>query len=248
MKQIRASIRIVLFFICTLGLYSIWWLASFFVPNKVYWRQVIFYAWTQSFVQISGMKIKVVGTPPKPPFFLVSNHLSYTDIGALRFAADGVFVAKSEVRSWPVAGPIVRDMGTVFIDRTNRRDIPRAGKEILERLQQGEGVIVFPEGTSTKGETVLPFNSSFLHFAAEGDVPVSYASISYSTEPGQPPASTYVCWWEDISFFAHLWRLFKLPRYTATVVFGESQITNHDRKALAADLRERVARSFEPVL
>jgi 1-acyl-sn-glycerol-3-phosphate acyltransferase len=248
MTHIRAAYRTFIFLSATLGLYAIWWVAHFFVRKKINWRQAIFGWWTASFVRISKMRVEVVGEPPRPPFFLVANHLSYTDIGALRYAAKGVFVAKAEVKGWPVAGPIVRDMGTVFIDRRNRRDIPRAGKEILERLEQGEGVIVFPEGTSTKGETVLPFNSSFLQFAAEGDVPVSYASLSYRTDEGLPPASNYVCWWEDISFFAHLWRLFKLPRYTAIVTFGEEPITNHDRKALAAELRQRVADNFEPVL
>jgi 1-acyl-sn-glycerol-3-phosphate acyltransferase len=105
------------------------------------------------------MEIEVIGTPPKPPFFLVTNHLSYVDIGALRSVVKGVFVAKIEVSQWFVAGRIVRDMGIVFIDRKNRRDIPRAGAEIIHRLDEGEGVIVFPEGTSTKGEDILPFNS-----------------------------------------------------------------------------------------
>jgi 1-acyl-sn-glycerol-3-phosphate acyltransferase len=70
---------------------------------------------------------------------------------------DGVFVAKGEMEGWFLAGKICRDMGTVFITGKTRRDIPRAGAEIIKRLEQGEGVIVFPEGTSTKGEDILPF-------------------------------------------------------------------------------------------
>ena len=58
-------------------------------------------------------------------------------------------------------------MGNIYIDRTNRRDIPRAGELVIEALNRGEGVIVFPEGTTTKGDEVLPFNSSFLQFAAQ---------------------------------------------------------------------------------
>lgn len=248
MKFLRALVRTILFTTATLGLYLIWFVVNLFIPNKVYWRQVIFDRWTWSFVKFSGMRLEVIGTRPKPPFFLVSNHLGYTDMAALRQAVTGVFVAKSEVLTWPVAGSIIRNLGTVFIDRQNRRDIPRAGKQILERLESGEGVIVFPEGTTTKGETVLPFNSSFLHFAAEGNVPVSYAALSYGTPAGEPPASDYVCWWEDISFFAHMWRLFSLPYYTATVTFGEEPITNHDRKALAAELHQKVIEKFTPVL
>ncbi len=138
-------------------------------------------------------------------------------------------------------------MGVIFIDRTNRRDIPRAGAVIIDRLNAGEGVIVFPEGTSTKGEDVLPFNSSFLEFAAKTDLPVSYASITYRTPDGSPPASTMVCWWEDISFVAHMVRLFRLGRFTAVITFGEEPVVNIDRKALACELRSRVRETFVPV-
>ncbi len=248
MRFIRAAIRFILFLFATLGLYGFWWLASFFVPNKVRWRQVIFYAWTKSFAVLSGMKIEVKGTPPQPPFFLVSNHLSYTDIAAIRAVATGIFVAKYEVSQWPVIGKIVSDMGTIFINRQNRRDIPRAGKVIIDRLSQGEAVIVFPEGTSTKGETIIPFNSSFLQFAAEGNVPVSYCSVSYRTDSDGPPASARICWWEDIGFLKHIWRHLQLKKYTAIISFGDSPITNPDRKLLAAELRDRVEAIFTPVL
>jgi 1-acyl-sn-glycerol-3-phosphate acyltransferase len=248
MKYVRAIVRLVLFIAATFGLYGIWFVLHFFIPNKTYWRQLAFGSWTRAFVWISGMEIEVIGTPPKPPFFLVANHLSYVDIGALRSTVEGVFVAKAEVKDWFVAGRIVRDMGVIFIDRKNRRDIPRAGEEIIEKLTDGEGVIVFPEGTSTKGEEVLPFNSSFLEFASRTDLPVSYASISYRTPEGEPPASKMVCWWEDISFMEHLFRLFTVRRFTAILDFGDEPVVNPDRKQLAAELRQRVRERFIPII
>ncbi|HSK31557.1 MAG TPA: lysophospholipid acyltransferase family protein, partial [Candidatus Limnocylindria bacterium] len=168
--------------------------------------------------------------------------------GLLRSTVNGIFVAKAEVDDWFIAGRIVRDMGVIFIDRKNRRDIPRAGAEIIQKLSEGEGVIVFPEGTSTKGEDILPFNSSFLEFAAKTDLPVSYASISYRTPEGEPAASKMVCWWEDISFMSHLFRLFTLRSFTAILDFGEESVVNPDRKQLAVELRRRVKEKFIPVI
>ena len=167
MKYIRAFIKIILFFASSFGLYGVWFVADFIIPNKQYWRQLIFRTWGRWFVRIAGMEVEVIGEKPKPPFFLVSNHLGYADIPVLRAVIESVFVAKKDIEGWFLAGKIVRDMGMIFINRENRRDIPRAGAEILDTLRDGEGVIVFPEGTSTNGEKVLPFNSSFFEFAAK---------------------------------------------------------------------------------
>jgi 1-acyl-sn-glycerol-3-phosphate acyltransferase len=248
MRNIRAFIRFTLFFVTTLGLYAGWFIADFVIPNKIYWRQIIFKLWAQSFVKISNMKIEIIGNAPKSPFFLVCNHLSYIDVPALRAVLEGIFVAKLEVESWFLAGRIVRDMGNIFINRKNRRDIPRAGREIIGRLDEGEGVIIFPEGTSTKGENVLPFNSSFLEFAAKTDLPVSYASISYKTSAGEMSASEAVCWWDDTVFMNHLWRLFKVKEFTAIINFGNAPISNPNRKELANELHEKVSEKFIPVL
>lgn len=247
MTNLRAAFRFVLFTVATLGVYAIWFVANPFIRDKRQWRQTTFGAWTNSFVRISKMKVEVIGTPPTPPFFLVTNHLSYTDIGAIREVVKGVFVAKNEIEDWFLAGRIVRDMGNIFIDRTNRRDILRAGEKIIERIDHGEGVIVFPEGTSTKGDEILPFNSSFFEFAAKSAISVSYASLTYQTPPGEMPASVAVSWWDDTGFFAHVWRLFKIREYTAVLHFGDAPIMNSDRKELAKELYRRVSTTFSVV-
>ncbi|RMF98725.1 MAG: 1-acyl-sn-glycerol-3-phosphate acyltransferase, partial [Acidobacteria bacterium] len=143
MKYILASIRFILLLLTTFSIYFAWWIISFIIPNKSLWRQVCFRFWALLFSRIIGMKIEVIGSPPKPPFFLVSNHLSYVDIPLIRSVVDGVFVAKSEIREWFLIGKITADMENIFINRQNRRDIPQAGEKILEKLDAGEGVIVF---------------------------------------------------------------------------------------------------------
>ena len=248
MKYLLAALKFSLFFIATCGHYVVWFLLSFIIPNQVYWRQLVFRSWTNWFARLAGMTIEVIGEPPHPPFFLVSNHLGYVDIAALRGVVTGVFVAKREIDGWFLAGRMVRDMGNIYIDRNNRRDIPRAGEKIIEKLNEGEGVIIFPEGTSTRGDDVLPFNSSFFEFAAKTDLPVSYVSVSYRTPEGSPPASERICWWDDTTFIEHLFRLFTLKGFTAVLSFGEQPVLNTDRKLLASELRQKVKEKFIPVI
>jgi 1-acyl-sn-glycerol-3-phosphate acyltransferase len=248
MKYIRSAIKVILFFITSFGIYGIWFIGDFVIPNKQYWRQFIFRTWSRIFVSLARMKIEVIGDIPKPPFFLVSNHLSYSDIPVLRSVVDSVFVAKADIKSWLFSGKIISDMGMIFIDRENRRDIPKAGSEIIDKLHQGEGVIIFPEGTSTKGEEVLPFNSSFFEFAAKTDLPIHYASISYQVDEKEQKASNSICWWEDISFIEHLWRFFQLKESRAIVIFGSEIVVDPNRKELAQKLWERVNEKFIPVI
>jgi 1-acyl-sn-glycerol-3-phosphate acyltransferase len=248
MKHVRAILRITAFFASSFILYGLWFVGHFVIPNKQYWRQVIFSLWSRFFVRISALKVDVIGDVPKPPFFMVSNHLSYADIPVLRSIVDSVFVAKGEIKAWPLAGRMVGDMENIFIDRNNRRDIPRAGDEILRKLEGGEGVIVFPEGTSSKGEEILKFNSSFFEFAARTDLPIHYAAITYRVEDPSTSASESVCWWDDTGLLAHMYRFFGVKDATAIVTFGAEPVASPDRKELAERLWAKVKDRFVPVI
>jgi len=248
MKYLKASARMAAFFAMSFLLYGIWFVTYRLVPNKQYWRQICFTLWSRFFLKIAGMTVDVIGEVPKPPFFLVSNHLSYMDIPVLRSVVVSLFVAKGEIRDWFIAGRMVRDMGMIFIDRGNRRDIPRAGQDIISTLEGGEGVIVFPEGTSSKGEEILHFNSSFFEFAARTDLPIHYAAISYRMEDDRTSAGDAVCWWDDTTFLNHMFRLFQSGPIKAIVTFGSEAVSSPDRKELAKCLREKVMEHFIPVV
>lgn len=203
--------------------------------------------WARGVGGILALRIEVRGTPPAPPFLLVSNHLSYVDIVTLMATTPGVFVAKSEVARWPFLGLLARVANTVFVDRGSRKDVVRVNAHIERVLRRGEGLIMFPEGTSSRGAEVLPFRSSLLEPAARSGLPVSCASISYATPVGAPPAEWSVCWWGDMTFGKHFYELLRLPGIQGSVVFGQERLSGSDRHALARDLQRAVSDGFRPV-
>jgi 1-acyl-sn-glycerol-3-phosphate acyltransferase len=193
------------------------------------------------------MRITVEGSRPKAPFFLVSNHLSYVDIIAFASQLDCVFVSKSEVKDWPVIGLLCRSMEIIFIDRQRRADIPRVIGLIEKAWKKNQGVIVFPEGTSSKGDSLLPFKASLLEPAVKAGLPVTYASVSYQTPPGEMPAYRSVCWWGEMTFLPHVLDLFRLSQFEAKLVFGAQTFLETDRKVLAQRLRDAICEQFTPV-
>lgn len=197
-------------------------------------------------MRILGVRAKIEGSPPAAPFLMVSNHQSYLDIFVLAGLADGTFVAKAEILDWPVFGRVCRSVDTVFIDRERRRDVIRAGQHIAEVLAAGRGVILFAEGTTSAGESILPLRTSLLAGAASLNIPVHHTTVSYRTPAGAPPAQETVSWVGDASLGPHLWRLAQLDAIYATVTFGENPIQDTDRKKLAQRLRNSMLARYTP--
>ena len=155
-------------------------------------------------------------------------------------------MAKAEIGSWPLVGHLCRRSGMLLIDRGSRRDLLRVARAIEERLAAGGGVIVFPEGTTGRGDALLPFKASLLEVAAGSGMPVWYATVSYRTSPGAPPPAETVGWWGNAPFLPHMLRLMRVPRVEATLAFGAEPIADPDRKRLAARLRSAMAEQLAP--
>ena len=194
-----------------------------------------------------GVRVEVHGRPPAEPGILVCNHLGYLDILVLAGCLDTVFVSKAEVAEWPVLGAVTRSAGTIFIHRRRKREIPAVNRQISATLAAGDSVVIFPEGTSTRGESVGPFKGPLLAEAAALGHPVHYASISYRTGPADPPPSEAVCWYGDMPFGPHLVRLLGLSRIEARVEFGSDTVLETDRKLLAEKLWRAIHEIFIPV-
>jgi 1-acyl-sn-glycerol-3-phosphate acyltransferase len=204
--------------------------------------------WGRGLAFIMGLRVTVEGEPPNRPFVLVSNHLGYVDIIALMGHSPGVFVAKSEIAHWPLLGPLSRCANTVFIDRESRRDVKRVNDRIHQVLDRREGLIMFPEGTSSKGADVLPFRSSLLAPAASSGFPVHYVSLSYRTPRGATPAEMSVCWWGDMTFASHFYKLLQMPGVYCSLAFGHRTLQDGDRRSLALSLQTAVSETFTPVV
>ena len=165
---------------------------------------------------------------------LVCNHLSYLDVPVLASLAPAVFVAKRDIKHWPVIGWLARLAGTLFIDRERRMHVGQINDEIETILSQGALMVLFPEGTSTDGRTVLPFKSSLLEPAARQRYPLSVGLIQYELEDGN--AADEICYWGDATFFPHLVNLLSKHVIRAFVRFAPVQPVSADRKELARQL------------
>jgi 1-acyl-sn-glycerol-3-phosphate acyltransferase len=181
-----------------------------------------------------------VGGPVPRAGLIVSSHLSYLDILCFSAVMPSIFVSKSEVRDWPVFGKLTTMAGTVYVDRKRKSDTRNANEGIRRAFEQGLRVVIFPEGTSSGGSSVLPFYPSLFEPAVEAGIPITGACISYSLGDGD--VGRDIAYWGDMTFFPHLVKLLSKSELSATVTFAEQARRFEDRKAAAVEMREEVVK------
>jgi 1-acyl-sn-glycerol-3-phosphate acyltransferase len=195
-------------------------------------------------LRVLRVSSEVHGTIP-PTGLLVCNHLSYLDIIVLAAMTPAVFVAKREVKSWPVFGWLAGMAGTIFVQREKRMRAGQVTDEIETIMNRGMLVVLFPEGTSSGGETVLPFKSSLLEPATRQGRALTAGLIGYELEDGD--VAEEVCYWKDMTFFPHLLNLLAKQGIKASVRFTEMRENGADRKELARKLHAELVRLKESV-
>lgn len=206
--------------------------------------------------RILGFRVKRYGTPAPRPTLFVANHTSYLDIEILGGLIEGSFVAKAEVARWPLFGRLAKLQRTVFIDRRSRRTAQHRDA-IRERLDAGDSLILFPEGTSSNGQRVLPFKSALFSAAdyVRNGVPLTVqpVTVSYLRLDGMPLGRFYrpfFAWYGAMDLAPHLWTMLRLGTVTVTVAFHAPVTLTAfgSRKALAEHCERVVAKGLTDAL
>jgi 1-acyl-sn-glycerol-3-phosphate acyltransferase len=197
-------------------------------------RGVLFRRWCQTVLKVAGIRLMARGRCPESASLVIANHLSYLDVMVLGADVPMVFVAKSEVASWPVVGPLCAFVGTLFIDRSSRAGLPAVTTSVANLMAAGIRVMVFPEGTTTAGDQLLPFRPALLQPAIDQGAAVVCATLMYETPPGSIPAHASVCWVGDAPFAPHVYGFLGLPSIDAHVVWADEVLKATNRRDLAA--------------
>jgi len=183
--------------------------------------------------------------------FLVSNHLSYLDIVVLASVRPVAFVSRHDLAGWPVIGTLARLVGTIFVHRGQKLASRKLIETVTSALHQGASVLVFPEGTSTDGQGLLPFKTALFEAAVRSGAmvqPVLLRYVKVETRPLDLSGRDLVCWYDGRSFPRHAWDLLGLRGLEAEVFFTAPIEPGADRKALAAQVRRTMAESFRPLI
>lgn len=202
-------------------------------PSRPAARAAWLHHTSRQLLHVFNISPRFIGTLPARGL-LVCNHLSYLDIVVLGAMAPCVFVAKREVKNWPVFGWFARMAGTVFVQREQRAQTAHAVDEIEAALKTGALVVLFPEGTSSGGASILPFKSSLLAPAARQTHPLTSGFIHYTLSDGD--VSEEVCYWKDMTLLPHLINLCSKRGVQACVQFHYEAARSTDRKQLALQL------------
>lgn len=136
--------------------------------------------WSAQLMRLCGIKVVVRGQPRlEGPVLLAANHVSWIDIFILNSVRASWFIAKSEVRAWPLIGSLAAGAGTIFIDRGQRRAIQAASESVKICFDRGASVGLFPEGTTSEGDSVRPFHASLFEPARAAGVPIQPVALRF---------------------------------------------------------------------
>ena len=204
-------------------------------------------------VKIFGIKVNIKGRQSKKNVLFVSNHISYLDIFVLCSSVDALFIAKSEIDSWPFINKMCALGRTIFVNRNDIIKVKGQMSRITSTLKTGYSVILFPEGTSSDGSKVLPFKTSLLGVIEDQDKDkyseefyLQPISISYGKLDGIPieiKFRPFFAWFGNMDLISHVWKFLGLGFSEVNVNFHEPKKFSHfkDRKHAAKYCHDKIS-------
>lgn len=218
--------------------------------------------WHRFVLWTFGIKVTIIGTPSRDhPLLLVSNHVSWKDILVLGSVKPLSFIAKADMKSWPVFGQLARLQRTIFVEREQRRKTGLQASEIAERMNDGDVIVLFAEGTTSDGNHLLPFNSSLIGAAQralenseKSSVMIQPIAIAYTKMHGVALGRYFrpeAAWPGEVALGSHIFNIVKQGALDVEVHFGEPiafsaasnrklitrQVENQVREMLNSSLR-----------
>lgn len=198
-------------------------------------------AWALQFLALWDIRIRVLGQPVvSGPALLVANHISWLDITVIHAARYCRFVSKSDIRQWPLVGALATGAGTLYIQRTSRKDALRTVHAMADAMKNGDVVAIFPEGTTSDGRELLPFHANLIEAAIQAQAPIQAVSLRF-VDARTGETSFAPCYIGDDTLLGSMWRTLTAPSFTAVLHFGEPQYAeSRDRRTWAKDLRQDI--------
>ena len=207
-------------------------------PEQQYIRVQV---WSQQLLACLGISLRVLGQPPVGgPVMLVANHISWLDIPVMHAARHCCFISKSDVQGWPLIGTLATAAGTLYIERSSRRDAMRMVRTMQEALQRNEVLGVFPEGTTGDGRAMLPFHANLLQAAVAADAPVQPVGLR-CVDKATGATSFAPSYIGDETLVGSIWRTLCAPPIEAVVHYGPPELAGErDRRTWTQHLHHIV--------
>lgn len=210
-------------------------------------RRRILQVWSANLLAILNIRVAFAAKgqiQDDHPGLIVSNHVSWLDIFVLNSVVPMRFVAKSDVRGWPVIGWLCARAQTLFIERGKVRSAARINMDMAELLKQGESLAVFPEGTTTDGAQVAHFHSSLLQPAIDAWSQVHPIAIRYQNQRGERSHdATYI---DDVSLGASIWRILCSRELHVRLLLTPSlDVRGKERRELARQAQQQIGTALE---
>ena len=239
MSRLRALGRLCgVLWLLVSGLCTVAWVFGRLTPAQ---REARVQAWAQAMLRVLRIDLQVIGpVPVSGPLLLVANHISWLDILVIHAARHCRFISKSDVKAWPLIGTLATAAGTLYIERSSRRDAMRVVHGMAAALQDGQLLAVFPEGTTGDGRDVLPFHGNLLQAAIVVNAPVQPIALRF-IDARTGAGSLAPCYIGDESLVVSVWRTLCTSHLAAVVRFGPAQQADgRDRRAWADALRSEI--------